>query len=101
MIKERLWEKHIRMIPAHMREGMLAWIENGILPGQFLQAVLKNNLLMAFLNADCINKRKMETYLEYLWKYAPEDCWGSKENVRKWHKQKVAERGGNEDNIAF
>jgi hypothetical protein len=71
-------------IPEYMRPGLLRWIENGIIPGSFLIAVLRNDLRGAFEKADMQNSVKIHSYVKFLYNCAPVDCWGSEEKVKRW-----------------
>lgn len=71
-------------VPHHMREGFRLWIENGILPGSFGTAILENNLSNAIGKADHINEQHIKSIVSWVYNYAPSDCWGSIEKVKKW-----------------
>jgi hypothetical protein len=71
------------LLPEHMQAGMLRWIENGVLPGDFLQAVLRNEFAEAVSRADTINGARLISYAHFLYT-APPACWGSKEKVEAW-----------------
>jgi hypothetical protein len=71
-------------LPCHMRSSMKNYIEHRILPGQFLCAVLENNLCRAVGHADVINITKLKDFVEFLYNDAPSECWGSRERVRSW-----------------
>lgn len=71
-------------IPSHMREGMRNYIEHGIPPGDFLRAVLENDLASAFERADSINSGRIRDYVVFLYNHAPSECWGSKANFAAW-----------------
>jgi len=73
-----------RLIPAHMRPGVLRWIAGGIRPGSFLSAVLENNLMEAYSRADSTNAACMRDYVIFLHNYAPSESYGSVEEVNKW-----------------
>lgn len=60
------------------------YIDNKILPGSFLEAVLRNNLKEAMGRADSRNRRRVFEYVEYLYNYAPAICWGSDEKYEAW-----------------
>lgn len=60
-----------RLIPEHMRGGMLRWILYGIPPGHFLQAVISNDLFGAFSRADDVNAARVQEYCIFLQNYAP------------------------------
>jgi len=74
------------MLPEHMRDGMQRYIERGIPPGSFLTAVLENDLMLAVLRADSINRRHLFDLAEFLYSKAPTMCWGSRESVDLWIK---------------
>lgn len=79
-------------LPEGLRAGMMNYIDNGVLPGSFLQAVLSNNLTESFARADDKNRVRMFEIVSFMYNEAPASCWGSKEKVRKW----VDRRGLNE-----
>lgn len=74
-------------IPGHMFEGLRRYIDEGIIPGSFLTAVLENDLHNAFSYADSHNFRNIPAYIYYLYNDAPFSCWGSPERVKKWAAQ--------------
>jgi hypothetical protein len=71
-------------VPAHLREGLLRYFSDGILPGSFLQAVLCNNLIEAVRRADPISFHALPSLFEFLVAYAPADSWGAREKVLGW-----------------
>ena len=72
------------MLPEHMQGGARRYIENGIRPGNFLTAVLENNLTGAFGRADSTNLQSIATWCEWLTWEIPALAWGSPEIVRNW-----------------
>lgn len=72
------------LLPEHIREGMKLWIEDGLLPGDFLQAVLRDKLIMSFATADHINTFYMKDIAAFMWTEAPADCWGSEARIQAW-----------------
>ena len=78
------YKAHIDLLPEHMRDGMLRWIERGIKPGSFLTAVLQGDLFEALGQADDINRHKLFDYGAYLYNCAPSGCFGSPEKVNEW-----------------
>jgi hypothetical protein len=86
------YKEALEMLPEHMRDGMRYYIERGVLPGDFLTSVLLNDLKGAYGNADQINERRVRDYVQYLYNYAPSQCWGSVENVREWIKMHAESR---------
>ncbi|MGB1561590.1 MAG: hypothetical protein ACPHN2_08845 [Sinimarinibacterium flocculans] len=80
-------------IPERMMAPLLAYIERGELPGDFLQAVLRNDFQRAALLADDENAANLPAYAGYLYNEAPVVCYGSAEIVAEWvarRAQKVA-----------
>ena len=75
------------LIPEHMIGGLRRYIENGIEPGHFLEAVLCNNLKGSVAYSDGINKHRLVDYVTFLHNFAPMQCWGSVERYEAWIKQ--------------
>lgn len=71
-------------IPAHMHEGMLAYILEGRPPGGFLYAVLTNDLYEATRKADMMNRNCLAHYVDFIVDHAPMECWGSSEKIEQW-----------------
>jgi flagellar capping protein FliD len=74
----------LSLLPPHMRGAMQRYIENGIAPGDFLTAVLRNDLMGALGKADDENRHSLHSYGVYLYSYAPAGCYGSIERVNAW-----------------
>ena len=71
-------------LPAHMRDGTRRYVEQGIPPGSFLEAVLCNDLKGAFERADDINRFMMLQWVRWLVMEAPSVSQGSPEKVASW-----------------
>lgn len=52
--------------------------------GDFLTAVLENNLSEAVGHADDDNLRNLPAFVGYLYNEMPSPCWGSPEKVKAW-----------------
>lgn len=65
---------HISIIPEHMRGGVLRWVFYGV-AGDFLKAVVSNDLFKACGKADRINASELHQYATYFYNYAPRDCF--------------------------
>lgn len=74
-------------IPEHCWDGMYDYIVCGIPTGDFLKAVLTNDLMEACKRADNTNQRKLFDYACYLHNYAPGACFGSEEAFDGWVKK--------------
>lgn len=73
-------------IPAHMREALSEYIARGRPVGDFLRAVLSNDLRGAMARADSINAEHLRDYVHFLFNTAPAGCWGSPAKVDAWIK---------------
>ena len=76
-------------IPSYMRDGLILYIERGIQPGSFMQAVLENDLKEACGRADDKNIHVIPVYVAWLYNNAPIGCFGSRNNFSNW-----IDRGG-------
>lgn len=74
-----------------IREDLLGALErylnNGIMPGGFMTAVLENNLSEAFGRADSDNAANLKNIAGYVYNNIPSTAWGSKEKIGKWLEQ--------------
>ena len=75
-------------IPEHLRGGMQRYIEKGIEPGDFLTAVICNDLKESFARADDTNRERMFDIVCFIYNEAPSLCWGSREKMNAWIKAK-------------
>jgi hypothetical protein len=76
-------------IPYHTFPGtggdcIRRWIEDGIMPGSFLEAVIRNQLVEAFHRADSNNVELMYDIVGWMYRNAPGACWHYPENVKHW-----------------
>lgn len=62
------------------------YMERGISPGSFGEALLCNDLVDAVHRADWINKDLIPQHVMWLWDNLPYEAWGSKEAYEKWTK---------------
>ena len=72
------------LVPNHLHDGLRRYVENRIQPGDFLTAVLENDLREACLRADDISGPALHNIVAYLYNYIPMKAWGSPENVHAW-----------------
>lgn len=73
-------------IPEHMHGAVRRYVENGIHPGSFLEAIFTNDLSGAFGRADEINARRIKEWVEFTYWHVPAVCRGSVENFENWMK---------------
>lgn len=77
------------LIPSHMHGAVRRYVMHGIAPGQFLTAVLCNDLKEAFARADDDNTAAMLGWVRFMHNYMPANSQGSLDQFRAW-----LERGG-------
>ncbi len=72
------------MLPDYMQEPARRYVEDGQLPGHFLQAVLRNELVEATLRADTVNRACLQVWAGWLYDQVPMSAWGSGGKVAAW-----------------
>lgn len=70
-------------IPQYMWAGLARYVVPGIRPGDFLMAVLSNDLREACARADDENRRRLFDYTFWLENYA-RAAWGDRATVKAW-----------------
>ncbi len=72
----------------HIRDDMMAairrYIEERLQPGDFLTAVIDNDLAEAVGRADDENMANLPAFVGYFYNEAPSSCWGSPAKRRAW-----------------
>ena len=76
--------KYEGRIRRNMLESLYLYVTQGVPVGDFLQAVLENNLVEAYGRADEENTLAMRDYADLLYNEMPSPSWGSKEKVDAW-----------------
>lgn len=71
-------------IPERMRGGMIRYAMKGIKPGEFLTAVIDNDLQAAVAAADPENVLLIGLYATWFRWLAPEECHGSRAKRIAW-----------------
>jgi len=71
-------------IPPHMMARLRAYLDNHEPVGDFLTAVLTNNLSDACSRADDTNIEIIPVYAAYLYNNAPAAAWGSPAKLKAW-----------------
>ena len=72
-----------------MADSVRRYIEHGQPVGDFLTAMIQNNLMLAIFKADDKNLPALRDWMLFLHWEAPGECHGSPEKMRAW-----IERGG-------
>lgn len=73
-----------QLVPLNLHEGIIRYIEESIKPGDFLSAVISNDLFESVGRADRESMSNLEEIVQFFYNYAPSTCWGSKEVMKEW-----------------
>ena len=80
-------------LPANHAETLHLYIECGYQPGSGFNAILENDLrAVVMVDADTLSM--LPQIYEWLVNHAPSQCWGSREKVRDWMRERREERRG-------
>lgn len=71
-------------IPARMQASLRRYVLHGVRPGDFLQAVIANNLRAAVGHADDENLPLLKLYVQWFYNVAPPGCHGTAANMQEW-----------------
>ena len=71
-------------IPSHMQDAIQRYIIDCSAPGDFLRAVVENNLRRAVGSADAVNLPLLPLYVKFFYNRAPAGCHGSPQAVAAW-----------------
>lgn len=71
-------------LPATLRDGMQRYLEQRIRPGDFLTAVLANDLREAVRRADWLHRDLLPLVTEWIWNNVPPEACGTWSNVEAW-----------------
>ena len=71
-------------IPPRMHQAITAYVVNRQPTGDFLTALLHNDLVAAFGRADERNTAALSEWTKLIYNDVPSGCWGSPEVVRAW-----------------
>ena len=71
-------------IPDRMMPAIDRYINDRVKPGDFLQAIIRNDLFGTFGAADRENMENIRAYLIYFHNEAPSQCWGSRHKMEAW-----------------
>jgi hypothetical protein len=81
------WAILLTQVPEHIRGGLVRYILLGIPPGDFLQAVLSNDLMESFARADDETRRGLFRICVFLHEAAPSGCFRGEDRMRAWIRQ--------------
>lgn len=71
-------------IPKEIEETLKRYVEDRIETGGFLRAVLSNDLYLAAMRADPVNRHLLVDITLYVWHELPMECRGTPEKVAAW-----------------
>ena len=69
------------------------YVDAGIMPGDFLTAMLENDLKKTYQRVDGNNLKAIPEILSYIYNELPAACWGSPEKVTQWKQQLQIRKG--------
>jgi|SRR5579863_159924 len=82
------------LIPGRIRGALHRYVEHHIPTGDFLRAVLENDLKNAFALADDDCLAALFHIVAFCYNEIPGPCWGSKEAFREWVGARDLDAGG-------
>ena len=83
--------REFRIRPS-MLDAIDRYINDRILPGNFLRAIISNDLRESTGRADDDNLRNIPAFVAFFWNEAPASCWGSTEKMKAWIENKKERR---------
>jgi hypothetical protein len=87
------------MIPEFTKQCIDDYVQKGVPLGDFLTAVMANDLMESFGRADYNNTQYMRDIVAYVYNNTPYNCHGSYGIVEEWIARKKKEREHVENNI--
>jgi hypothetical protein len=79
-------------IPERLHFGLIHYIADGLVPGHFLRAVLRNDLQEAIFRGDEESLVALPCLVRWLYSEAPAPCWGSPSKVDAWIVERQRDR---------
>ncbi len=76
-------------IPEHMHASLLRYFNHHVPTGDFLRAVIRNDLRGAVEKADDVNQHCLHNYIKFFYSYAPVGSWGSPTAWDFWLSQRT------------
>lgn len=73
-----------RQLPSHLVNSLNDYVSFGQIPGDFLRAIICNDLHKAVARADDYNKMILHIWVSYLYNHAPMGSWGSETSFNEW-----------------
>ena len=79
-------------VPELTKQTIDNYVRLGIPTGDFLEAVINNDLRRAFAFADEQNTHAMSAIVAYFYNECPAGCWGTPTSYDEWLSKKSEER---------
>jgi len=76
-----------KLCPENIKAAIDRHVATGCPTGDFVRAVLENNLKEAFMRADNFNAPLLGHIVAYCYNEIPSPCWGSKVMVQDWREK--------------
>ena len=76
--------KGLHLVPPHLREGLQRYILTGGLVGQYLTALLDNDLREVVARGDDESLAGLRGTVQFLHNFCPGRCWGSPAIRQEW-----------------
>jgi len=80
------------IIPTSVKAAIDRHVEFGEEPNKFVDAVLKNDLMLATAYADDNNIHYLKEIVMYCFNDIPSKSWGNDERVKEWRRERRARR---------
>src|ERR1035437_7461023 len=87
----RSYHRGLHHIPPHMHTLVENYIDHGIDGGYFLNLVMDNDFVHAYIHADWENHTHLLGWIRFLYMFAPADCWGTPHAVNLWRQHRGLE----------
>lgn len=78
-------------IPVDMQDGIKRYVIEKLRPGNFLSAIITNDLRGAVGHADAVNLPLISLYVRWFYNRAPAACHGSNRQMEEWLARKESE----------
>lgn len=76
--------EHTEDVPPDIVESLRQYVVDGRPTGEFLRAVLRNDLTDAVTRADKGNLALLPEIVRFCWNQLPGPCWGDRQKVDQW-----------------
>lgn len=71
-------------VPAHLHEGIIAYVVDGVPTGDFLRACFENNFVDAVCRQVGLTAEDLKLIAKWIYNEAPARSWGSPGVVKTW-----------------